>query len=100
MNNETEPDFVFLPGRGSHYSGGIRSFVLRQQRLRDRKRQAGRSNTARSVMLVRSIFPFADAQDLLGGQFDPFQTLGRCLSLDEGRMLQHCEISKPVSHIN
>lgn len=92
MTSDTQPDFVFLPGRGSHYSGGIRSFVLRQQKLRDRKRSPGRSNAAKSPRPAQPTVPFADAQDLLRGQFDPFQTLGPHLALEQGKMLQHCEI--------
>jgi hypothetical protein len=97
-------EFQFLPGRGSHYSSKIRSFVNRNQALRQRQKKAGnvkshdndllnlgahQSNNAFQID-TPSTDPLADSQILLHGQLDPFQTLAVRLNREENQMLLFC----------
>jgi hypothetical protein len=85
--------FVFLPGQGSHYSGKIRSFVLRSRPDSRRKKRTKNSKPKDAAIVIaegQELVPSADAQNLLQGNFDPFRTLAAELDRSEGLMVSHC----------
>jgi hypothetical protein len=86
--------YVFLPGQGSHYSGKVRSFVLRNRKpgqQRQKRAKNGRpEETAIVISTEQQLVPLADAQNLLQGHFDPFKTLAADLDRTEGIMVSHC----------
>ena len=83
--------YEFLPGRGSHYSGRIRSFVLRNQKSPKRKKRLEQDKD--HDISQGQIVPNADARNLLQSQIDPFQTLAIRPNPVESIMLHHCKLA-------
>ncbi|OAL38215.1 hypothetical protein AYO20_02667 [Fonsecaea nubica] len=89
----SDAHFVFLPGQGSHYSGKIRSFVLRNRKGGQQRQKRAKNGKPEERAIVVSteqqLVPLADAQNLLQGHFDPFKTLAADLDRTEGIMVSH-----------
>ncbi|KAJ9602299.1 hypothetical protein H2200_013154 [Cladophialophora chaetospira] len=82
--------FEFLPGRGSHYSGKIRSFVLRNKKVRKRGVRAKKPpDGQQSDPIDQQLISLADGKNLLQGELDPFQTMAARVSPIENKMLYH-----------
>ena len=77
--------YEFVPGRGSHYTGKIRSFVLRNKKVRKRKAVQPQQDAGQLQLVA-----LGDAKNLLEGRLDPFQTMAAQLSPWEDKLLYHC----------
>jgi hypothetical protein len=90
-------NYEFVPGLGSHYTGRIRSLVMKNQRRgkgktvsREDEEPDENSPEEQYALSLRRQSPLPDSRNILDGQLDPFQALAKRPTQDENKMLIYC----------